>query len=57
MTAFMVTASGAALAAAWKWLHGWQQHEVLVAQGLDVPRRRGAEAPVAPAPDPAQPGQ
>lgn len=34
---FMVTASSSALAAAWKWLHGWQQHEHRVAQGLDAP--------------------
>jgi hypothetical protein len=25
------------VAAAWKWLHGWQQHELLVAQRLAAP--------------------
>ena len=48
IVAFMVTAATTALAAAWKWLHGWQQHERLVAQGLDAPRRRGPNAPMQP---------
>jgi hypothetical protein len=55
MTTFMVAAATAALASAWKWLHGWQQHELLVAKGLDAPRRRGADAPVVPAPDTVKP--
>lgn len=55
MSAFMVTASTTALAASWKWLHGWQQHELLVAQGIDAPRRRGTDAPIAPAPDQVPP--
>ena len=29
------------MAAGWKWLHGWQQHEALVARGLDVPVKQG----------------
>lgn len=42
--AFMVVAASSAIGAALKWLHGWQQHEVLVAQGVDVPRKRGPKA-------------
>ena len=38
---FMAAAAAAALAAGWKWLHGWQQHEALVARGLDVPVKQG----------------
>lgn len=41
LTTFMVTASTSVIGASWKWLHGWQQHELLVAQGRDVPRRSG----------------
>jgi hypothetical protein len=33
VTAFMVVVSTSALTAAWKWLHGLQQHERLVAEG------------------------
>ena len=33
ITAFMVVISTSALTAAWKWLHGLQQHERLVAEG------------------------
>jgi hypothetical protein len=33
VAAFMVVASTSALTAAWKWLHGLQQHERLVADG------------------------
>jgi hypothetical protein len=47
---FMAVASASALTASWKWLHGWQQHEVLVAQGLDAPRKAGPNAPVSSAP-------
>jgi hypothetical protein len=36
---FMTAAAVAALSAAWKWLHGWQQHERLVAEGRDKPVR------------------
>jgi hypothetical protein len=38
---FMAAAAAAALAAGWKWLQGWQQHEALVANGLDTPVKRG----------------
>ncbi|MUN35445.1 hypothetical protein [Actinomadura litoris] len=37
LTTFMVAAMTAALATAWKWLQGWQQHERLVAEGKAVP--------------------
>ena len=33
---FMTTAAVAALTAAWKWLQGWQQHELMVAEGKTV---------------------
>lgn len=36
---FMTAAAVAALSASWKWLHGWQQHERLVAEGRDKPVR------------------
>lgn len=45
IVAFMVVAATCALGAALKWLHGWQQHEMLVARGLDVPRRPGPNTP------------
>jgi hypothetical protein len=40
---FMTSASVAALASAWKWLQGWQQHERRVAEGSASPvgRSRG----------------
>ena len=41
----MSFAATAALAAAWKWMQGWQQHERLVALGRDVPRKPGPQAP------------
>jgi hypothetical protein len=41
IVAFMSAAALAALTAGWKWLQGWQQHEALVAQGRDVPRKTG----------------
>lgn len=47
IVAFMITAATAALSAAWKWLHGWQLHEQLVAAGKTVPRKPGP--PVRPA--------
>ncbi len=60
IVAFMTAAAVSALTAGWKWLQGWQQHEALVAQGLDVPVKPGPAAaatvavPVAaPAPAPA----
>jgi hypothetical protein len=37
------------LASAWKWLQGWQQHELLVAQRLAAPLKAVISAiPVAP---------
>jgi hypothetical protein len=44
----MVAVATSALAASWKWLSGWQQHERLVAQGLTVPVKRGDPAPLPP---------
>ena len=41
IVAFMTAAAASALAAGWKWLQGWQQHEALVAEGKDVPRKPG----------------
>jgi hypothetical protein len=41
VVAFMTAAAVAAITAGWKWLQGWQQHESLVAQGLDVPVKAG----------------
>jgi hypothetical protein len=55
IVAFMTAASVSAIAAGWKWLQGWQQHEALVAQGKDVPRKPGPPAPVQPAPVPLAP--
>lgn len=51
ISAFMVTVATSALASAWKWFTGWQQHELLVAHGLDVPRVPGPNAPMAPSDD------
>jgi hypothetical protein len=54
IVAFMTAAAVGAITAGWKWLQGWQQHEALVAQGLDVPVKAGlsvaatAATPVAP---------
>ena len=51
IVAFMTAAAVSAITAGWKWLQGWQQHEALVAQGLDVPVKAGpsiAARPVVP---------
>jgi hypothetical protein len=51
IVAFMTAAAVGAITAGWKWLQGWQQHEALVAQGLDVPVKAGpsiAAVPVVP---------
>jgi hypothetical protein len=53
IVAFMSAAALSAITAGWKWLQGWQQHEALVAQGLDIPRKPGPPAPAAPAGQPA----
>jgi hypothetical protein len=37
IVSFMVAASVSAIAAGWKWLQGWQQHEQLVADGKAKP--------------------
>jgi hypothetical protein len=56
IVAFMAAAAVSVITAGWKWLQGWQQHEQLVAQGQDVPRKAGpspavaASAPAAPVP-------
>src|ERR1039458_5760529 len=34
-----VAAETSALTATWKWLQGWQQHELLVAEGKAAPRK------------------
>jgi hypothetical protein len=54
IVAFMTAAAVSAITAGWKWLQGWQQHEALVAQGLDVPVKAGppTAAPAAAAPAP-----
>lgn len=44
IVAFMTAAAVAAITAGWKYLQGWQQHEALVAQGLDKPVREGLSA-------------
>lgn len=36
ITAFMVAATAAAIAAGYKWLHGWQQHEQRVNSGHET---------------------
>lgn len=46
MVAFMVAAATAVITSGWKWLQGWQQHELLVAEGKAQARRvRGAGSP------------
>jgi hypothetical protein len=37
IVSFMIAIVAVCLAGAWKWLQGWQQHELLVAQGLAAP--------------------
>lgn len=37
IVSFMIAIVAVCLAAAWKWLQGWQQHELLVAKGLAAP--------------------
>jgi hypothetical protein len=37
IVSFMIAIVAVCLAGAWKWLQGWQQHELLVAQRLAVP--------------------
>ena len=37
IVSFMIAIVAVCLAAAWKWLQGWQQHELLVAQKLAAP--------------------
>jgi hypothetical protein len=44
IVAFMAAAAVSAITAGWKWLQGWQQHEALVARGLDVPVKAGPPA-------------
>jgi predicted anti-sigma-YlaC factor YlaD len=39
LTAFMVATMTSVVAAAWKWLQGWQQHERHVAEGKAKPHR------------------
>ena len=41
IVAFMTAAAASVITAGWKWLQGWQQHEALVTQGKDVPRKAG----------------
>ncbi|SRR5208283_2510074 len=49
IVAFMTAAAVSAITAGWKWLQGWQQHEALVAQGIDLPRKAGPPAAGSPA--------
>jgi hypothetical protein len=44
IVAFMTAAAISAMTAGWKWLQGWQQHEALVAQGMDAPVKAGPPA-------------
>src|SRR2546421_6720411 len=46
IVAFMTVAATAAIAAAHKWLHGWQAHQQRVAGGTEAPRepQKGLEA-------------
>ena len=44
IVAFMTAAAVSAITAGWKWLQGWQQHEALVAHGLDIPVKAGPPA-------------
>ncbi len=55
IVAFMTAAAVSAITAGWKWLQGWQQHEALVAQGLDVPVKAGPSAAAAAAVPVARP--
>jgi len=55
IVAFMTAAAVSALTAGWKWLQGWQQHEALVAQGLDVPVKAGPPVAAAATPVSAAP--
>ena len=52
IVAFMTAAAVSAITAGWKWLQGWQQHEALVAQGRDIPRRPGPSPATLPAASP-----
>jgi hypothetical protein len=44
IVAFMTAAAVSAITAGWKWLQGWQQHEELVARGMDAPVKAGPPA-------------
>jgi len=48
IVSFMIAVVGVCLAAAWKWLHGWQQHELLVAQRLAAPIKPVVSSPTIP---------
>jgi hypothetical protein len=49
VVSFMIAIVVVCLASAWKWLQGWQQHELLVAQRLAAPLKAVISAiPVAP---------
>ena len=37
VVSFMIAIVAVCLAGAWKWLEGWQQHELLVAEKLAAP--------------------
>jgi hypothetical protein len=37
VVSFMIAIVAVCLASSWKWLQGWQQHELLVAKGLEAP--------------------
>jgi hypothetical protein len=49
VVSFMIAIVALCLAAAWKWLQGWQQHELLVAQKLAAPVKAVVSTAVIPA--------
>jgi hypothetical protein len=53
IVAFMTAAAVSVITAGWKWLQGWQQHEALVAQGKDIPRKPGPPPGASPVAVPA----
>ena len=52
IVSFMLAASTSALTATWKWLQGWQQHELRVAQGSVAPRKTASAPAAAARPNP-----
>jgi hypothetical protein len=48
IVAFMIAVATVCLGSAWKWLQGWQQHELLVAQKLAAPLKPVVGSPIPP---------